>query len=460
MHTLSASGGSIIEISEPGLKPDTIFENIIPLPTSGRISFSPGPNGFDRLRDTFLPGGSEFHESTLPELRSESESSHDSTETVPGMALLRLSDQCTAPGVQHNYCDRGGCGQAGITPEETPSKIPAPKPRRGTTSSTASVRFQDKSQDAGWPPLVPSPLQLERGGGLRTAVEGIEFPSSPKRQRSTSATASSDVAANLLEKDKSHGERNLRQSPEGNRVHPVATPKQIHIATIPITTIPEDDDSVDKDSIAAQKARESATTPDVGWLGNFSHHQLTLAPETVTNTGACHGVGSVSQHTHNSVTSSLSPSAASGPRRSSPPVVRINAQLTPKSASQVSKCTADINVKKTTKKYKNRPGDNGMRWFTSFYRGNIVEPKIAEAPLGGDLYFHTNTISNFEQVWMYAGEGQGGWLDITEKYFGEDGTIIHPVEGDRVLSTQGKHRKPSFILKSSFENKKRKKERK
>ncbi|KAF8879032.1 hypothetical protein BD779DRAFT_1474497 [Infundibulicybe gibba] len=360
------------------------------IPNEWEDCILPGPNGFDRLRDTFPPSVSESHESTSPELGSESESNHDSTETVLGMASLRLSGQYTAPGVQHNYRDRGGCNQAGITPEETPSKPPAQKPRRGTTS--------------------------KRGGGPRTAVEGIEFPSSPKRQRSSSATASSDVAANLLEEDKSHGERNLRQSPEENCVYPVATPKQIHIAA----TIPEDDGSADKDSKAAQKARESATIPD----------------DTVTVTGTSHGVGLASQHTHNSVTSSPSPSAASGPRGSSPLVVRINAQLTPKTASQVSKCTADINVKKTTRKYKNRPDENGMRWFTSFYRGNIVEPKIAEAPLGGDLYFHTNTISSFEQVWMYAGEGQGGWLDITEEYFGEDGTIIHPVERDRAMAIE------------------------
>ncbi|KAF8870090.1 hypothetical protein BD779DRAFT_1479192 [Infundibulicybe gibba] len=106
--------------------------------------------------------------------------------------------------------------------------------------------------------------------------------------------------------------------------------------------------------------------------------------------------------------------------------------------------TFGVDITKRGRKFTGRRpktgGLQGMQWFSSSYHRSII-PKLGaqDNPLvAGDIYSHTNTLTRSTKVWMYTGEmlGLGGWCEITDKYFKDDGEIIHPMDSERVLSIQ------------------------
>lgn len=98
-----------------------------------------------------------------------------------------------------------------------------------------------------------------------------------------------------------------------------------------------------------------------------------------------------------------------------------------------------------------------MTWYNSSTDYNISGPSTAKQE-AGMLYFHKNSSTNGQQIWMYLGK-KDGWLDITTQYLADDGTVHHPTIPDRVLTVRDATGAPSFVKRRTYELKQKQKEK-
>ncbi|KAF8872011.1 hypothetical protein BD779DRAFT_1477835 [Infundibulicybe gibba] len=84
--------------------------------------------------------------------------------------------------------------------------------------------------------------------------------------------------------------------------------------------------------------------------------------------------------------------------------------------------------------------------FQQVSDGSPFNLQPVESNSGGFLFKITLTSVDVHGEML----GPGSWREITDKYFEDDGEIIHPMDSERVLSIQDESREPSFILRGTF----------
>lgn len=87
-------------------------------------------------------------------------------------------------------------------------------------------------------------------------------------------------------------------------------------------------------------------------------------------------------------------------------------------------------------------------WYLSSGKVSLKEPAF-RGGLPGEIYLHLDTTTNAVQVWMQTVHFE--WEDITKRYFGLSGDIVHPeIKPKRVLGIRGPANEPTWLLPSSF----------
>jgi hypothetical protein len=136
------------------------------------------------------------------------------------------------------------------------------------------------------------------------------------------------------------------------------------------------------------------------------------------------------------------PNVSSASRVSSPPVA-FSPKTTIAPTRHVHKCK----------------GTNIM-WaiYKSASQGRIDYPDTAciTLPLPGDVYTHTDLgASNVApQYWQYnENEGNTFWMDVTQAYELNNGSIRHPIYPERVLQKRNECGDPSYVLLDTFRKK-------
>ncbi|KAF8880275.1 hypothetical protein BD779DRAFT_1473912 [Infundibulicybe gibba] len=478
-----------------------IIDEMILLPTSGCGTFSLGPNGFDRLRAIFPLDNNDW-EARNPAPRSgPSPLSGDLPPSLLlGVASPRLPGHYTVPRAQHNCHDNWTRNRSNII--GTPSRIPDHQPVQEAALAGAipCTQLWDGPDELQNERILPRPSRWEQDrldGDLSTAIKQLRFSEPPESRDVHTIPASVGLAVSPPSEDKILGEPSIRirQLIEISirACDHTATSEQIRAAADLIAVVCECDDSVNRmqqvlssitpqpmtmvqaiirnfpeDSTAAQKARASAmpqhTSPALVQTPNGKLPGDVPNSQSPTMSTRSNGDGSrvaVFQQVSDGSPFNLQPvESNSGGFPSSASVSTRGLSLVQDNPYETRTTlvshndqhgTFGVDVTKRGRKFTGRRpktgGLQGMRWFSSSYHRSII-PKLGAQ----DNRRWRGTFI----VWMYTGEmlGPGSWREITDKYFEDDGEIIHPMDSERVLSIQDESREPSFILRGTFMKKK------